>query len=185
MTETHHSVALVHDYLTQRGGAERVVLRMLEAFPDAPVYTSFFEPSLTFPEFPAERVRTLPLDRLRPLRRRHRLALPLLAAAFSLVCVVLLVGALRARDGHAVVAGARLEWSKIVATMAALFVYAFVLERVGFVAATFALLLFFFKVLERQRWRTALAGSLVTAFVTYLVFKVWLNVQLPAGPWSG
>lgn len=109
----------------------------------------------------------------------------LLAAAFSLVCVLLLVGALRARDGHAVVAGARLGWSKILATMAALFAYAFVLERVGFVAATFALLMFFFKVLERQRWRTALAGSLVTAFVTYLVFKVWLNVQLPAGPWSG
>jgi len=83
MTGTRHSVALVHDYLTQRGGAERVVLSMLEAFPDAPVYTAFFEPSLTFPEFPAERVRTLPLDRLRPLRRRHRLALPLLAAAFS------------------------------------------------------------------------------------------------------
>ncbi len=108
-----------------------------------------------------------------------------LAAAFSLVCVVLLVGALRARDGHAVVAGARLGWSKILATMAALFAYAFVLERVGFVAATFALLLFFFKVLERQRWLHALAGSLLTAFVTYLVFKVWLNVQLPAGPWSG
>jgi len=69
--------------------------------------------------------------------------------------------------------------------MAALFVYAFALERVGFVVATFALLLFFFKVLERQRWVMALAGSLVTAFVTYLVFKVWLQVQLPAGPWSG
>ena len=83
MTDTQHSVALVHDYLTQRGGAERVVLSMLEAFPDAPVYTSFFEPSLTFPEFSAGRVRTLPLNRLRPLRSRHRLALPLLAAAFS------------------------------------------------------------------------------------------------------
>ena len=107
-----------------------------------------------------------------------------LAAAFSLVCLVLLVNALRARDAGATT-GVRLGWPKIVATMAALFVYAFVLERLGFVVATFALLLFFFKALERQRWLTALAGSLVTAFVTYLVFKVWLNVQLPAGPWSG
>jgi putative tricarboxylic transport membrane protein len=107
-----------------------------------------------------------------------------LAAAFSLVGLALLVIALRARDADAA-SGTLLGWRKIVATMAALVVYAFVLERVGFVAATFALLLFFFKALERQRWATALAGSLVTAFVTYLVFKVWLNVQLPAGPWSG
>jgi hypothetical protein len=80
---------------------------------------------------------------------------------------------------------ARLGWPRIVATMAALFVYALVLEHVGFVAATFALLLFLFKVLERQRWPVALASSLATALVTYLVFKVWLNVQLPAAPWGG
>jgi hypothetical protein len=107
-----------------------------------------------------------------------------LAAAFSLVCVALLVNAVRARDGDAVPV-ARLGWSKIAATMAALFVYAFALEHVGFVAATFALLLFFFKALERQRWPVALASSLATALVTYLVFKVWLNVQLPAAPWGG
>jgi hypothetical protein len=107
-----------------------------------------------------------------------------LAAAFSLVCVALLVIAVRKRDAGAA-SGPRLVWPQIVATMAALFVYALVLEPLGFVAATFALLLFFFKALERQRWVSALAGSLVTAFVTYLVFKVWLHVQLPAGPWGG
>jgi len=107
-----------------------------------------------------------------------------LAAAFSLVCLVLLVGAVRGRDEDAPVA-ARLGWAKIVATMAALFVYALVLEVVGFVAGTFALLLFFFRALERQRWPLALAGSLVTALLTYLVFKVWLHVQLPAGPGGG
>jgi putative tricarboxylic transport membrane protein len=107
-----------------------------------------------------------------------------LAAAFSLVCLALLISAWRARDAH-VPTGARLSWRKIVATMAALFVYAFALERLGFVVTTFVLLLFFFKALERQRWTTALAGSLATAFVTYLVFKVWLQVQLPAGPWTG
>jgi hypothetical protein len=107
-----------------------------------------------------------------------------LAAAFSLVCVALLVNALRAREADAPSA-AGLGWPKIVATMAALFVYAFLLERAGFVAATFALLLFFFKALERQRWVPAVAGALATALVTYLVFKVWLNVQLPAGPWGG
>lgn len=76
-------VALVHDYLTQRGGAERVALVMARAFPDAPLYTSLYEPTLTFPEFGDVDVRTLPLDRLGVLRRHHRLAFPLLAPCFS------------------------------------------------------------------------------------------------------
>jgi len=33
-------VALVHDYLTQYGGAERVLDEFKLAFPDAPVFTS-------------------------------------------------------------------------------------------------------------------------------------------------
>ena len=45
------AVAIVHDYLTQRGGAERVVLAMHRVFPAAPIYTSLYEPDLTFPEF--------------------------------------------------------------------------------------------------------------------------------------
>jgi glycosyltransferase involved in cell wall biosynthesis len=77
------TVALVHDYLTQRGGAERVVLSMLKAFPGAPLYTSFYEPETTYPEFRSAEVRTLWINRLRPLRHRHRLALPFLAPAFS------------------------------------------------------------------------------------------------------
>lgn len=76
-------VAIVHDYLTQRGGAERVVLSMMEAFPDAPLHTSLFHPPATFPAFESREVRTMGLDRLVWLRRNHRMAFPLLAPAFS------------------------------------------------------------------------------------------------------
>jgi glycosyltransferase involved in cell wall biosynthesis len=76
-------VALVHDYLTQRGGAERVVLALAAAFPTAPLATSLYDPAGTFPEFDELDIRTLPLDRVPPLRAHHRLALPLLAPAFS------------------------------------------------------------------------------------------------------
>lgn len=76
-------VALVHDYLTQRGGAERVVLSMLKAFPEAPLYTSLYNPDTTFPAFRDADIRALPVNRIAPLRRRHRAALPLLAPAFS------------------------------------------------------------------------------------------------------
>lgn len=76
-------VALVHDYLTQRGGAERVVLSMARAFPGSPLFTSLYEPEGTFPEFASLDIHTLPIDRIGFLRRHHRAALPLLAPAFS------------------------------------------------------------------------------------------------------
>jgi glycosyltransferase involved in cell wall biosynthesis len=83
MTAPRPAVAIAHDYLTQRGGAERVVLTLTRAFPDAAVYTSLYDPAGTFPEFGARRVRPLWLDRIAPLRRRHRLALALLPIAWS------------------------------------------------------------------------------------------------------
>lgn len=77
------TTTLVHDYLTQRGGAERVVLSMLKAFPSAPLYTSLYLREGTFPEFGCADVRPLSLNRVPALRRNHRLALPLLAHAFG------------------------------------------------------------------------------------------------------
>lgn len=37
-------IALVHDYLQEFGGAERVVLALHEAFPQAPLYVGFYDP---------------------------------------------------------------------------------------------------------------------------------------------
>lgn len=51
MKLTMTNVALAHDYLTQRGGAERVALSLLRAFPGAALHTSLYEPGATFPEF--------------------------------------------------------------------------------------------------------------------------------------
>lgn len=77
------AVALVHDYLTQRGGAERVALALADAFPDAPLYTSLFDPDATFPGFSNVGVRLAWPNRFRALRTDHRRALPFLAPAFS------------------------------------------------------------------------------------------------------
>ena len=73
---TRPRVAIVHDYLTQRGGAERVVLAMARAFPDATIYTSLYEPASTFEEFENHRVVTSVLNHVAALRARHRLGLP-------------------------------------------------------------------------------------------------------------
>lgn len=77
------TVSLVHDYLTQRGGAERVALTLARAFPGARLHTSLYDPDGTFPEFEAVDVRPALLNHFGLLRRNHRLALPALAPAFS------------------------------------------------------------------------------------------------------
>lgn len=74
-------VAIAHDYLTQRGGAERVVLALSRAFPQAPIHTTLYDPDGTFPEFREREVITGPLNRIPALRADHRRALPLLAPA--------------------------------------------------------------------------------------------------------
>ena len=76
-------IAIAHDYLTQRGGAEKVVLAMARAFPTAPIYTLLYEPDSTFPEFADLDIRVSPLNRVGFFRRHHRAALPLLALAAS------------------------------------------------------------------------------------------------------
>lgn len=74
-------MAIAHDYLTQRGGAERVVLEMGRMWPQAPIYTSLYRPDSTFPDFPSRDVRTSYLDRL-PVRAGFRNLLPLYPSAF-------------------------------------------------------------------------------------------------------
>jgi glycosyltransferase involved in cell wall biosynthesis len=78
---TPGGVALVHDYLNQRGGAERVVLEMARIWPRAPIYTSLYRPASTFPEFRELDVRASPLDRL-PVDRGFRSLFPLYPLAF-------------------------------------------------------------------------------------------------------
>lgn len=80
-------IAIAHDYLTQRGGAERVVLAMARAFPDAPIYTTFFDPESTFPEFGELDVRPARINRIAWLRRHHRAALPILPWVSSRISI--------------------------------------------------------------------------------------------------
>ena len=103
-----------------------------------------------------------------------------LAVALSLVGLGLIVHAWRA-DAARADAPTGLRRAAVVGTLGSLLIYALVLEWLGFLLATFALLVFFFRVLQRQSWLVVVAGSLVTSILSYLVFKTWLGVNLPGG----
>jgi len=74
-------VAIVHDYLNQRGGAEKVVLEISNIWPNAPIYTSLYRPASTFAAFGGRDIRTSFLDRL-PVDCGFRNLFPLYPAAF-------------------------------------------------------------------------------------------------------
>ena len=76
-------VALVHDYLNQRGGAERVFAHIANAYPDAPVYTALYDPAQTGDLVPARRVRTSFLARIPGANRGFRYLAPLYPRAFE------------------------------------------------------------------------------------------------------
>ena len=75
-------VAIVHDWLTNMGGAEEVVLSLAEAFPGAPIYTSTYTPQ-NMPRFKGLDVRTTYLQKLPgPLSKLHKLMPMLRVRAF-------------------------------------------------------------------------------------------------------
>jgi glycosyltransferase involved in cell wall biosynthesis len=76
-------LAIVHDYLNQMGGAERVLLVLHELFPSAPIYTSIYEPSLVDPAFRTMDIRTSFMQRLPFVHRHHQAFLPVFPYAFE------------------------------------------------------------------------------------------------------
>jgi glycosyltransferase involved in cell wall biosynthesis len=76
-------VALVHDYLNQAGGAERVLEQLHKLFPDAPIYTSILDRNVLWPGLRDADIRTSWMQRLPGILRHHRLYLPFYPATFQ------------------------------------------------------------------------------------------------------
>lgn len=75
--------AIVYDRVNKWGGAERVLLALHEIFPDAPLFTSVYQPdkapwAQVFPE-----VHTSFLNRFPPARSRHEILAPFMPKAFE------------------------------------------------------------------------------------------------------
>ena len=75
-------IALVHDYLTQYGGAERVLEQFHEIWPDAPVFTALHDPATLPISWRTWDIRESLLGRIPGARRNHRRLVPLYPIAF-------------------------------------------------------------------------------------------------------
>lgn len=76
-------IALVHDYLNQMGGAEKVLLTIHDLFPAAPVYTSIYARSRVDSRFRQMDIRTGFMQRLPLVKKHHQPFLPLFPLAFE------------------------------------------------------------------------------------------------------
>jgi glycosyltransferase involved in cell wall biosynthesis len=74
-------IALVHDYLTQSGGAERVFELLCQRFPDADIYTSIYDREKTI-DLGDREVTTTFLQNLPQASKYFRLLAPLYFSAF-------------------------------------------------------------------------------------------------------
>jgi glycosyltransferase involved in cell wall biosynthesis len=76
-------IALVHDYLNQAGGAERVLGVLHRMFPDAPVYTTILDRDALWPALRDADIRTSWMQRLPGLRTHFKKYLPFYPAAIE------------------------------------------------------------------------------------------------------
>jgi putative tricarboxylic transport membrane protein len=74
-----------------------------------------------------------------------------------------------------------MNWVKIARVLLFLLLYAFLLERLGFVLTTFLLLSFLLGWIEQASWTRSLGVAAVAALGSFAVFELWLKVRLPKG----
>lgn len=74
-------IALAHDFLTTWGGAERVFKVMTEMYPEAPIYTLYYDPAFVRKYFPGRTIRASFLQKLPRWLRTSTFVYPLYPVA--------------------------------------------------------------------------------------------------------
>ena len=75
-------LAIVHDWLTNMGGAEQVIINFKEIYPEAPIYTTFYNPQNLDDKLKNIDVRTSFLQR-KKMVTNHKKYFPLMPYAFE------------------------------------------------------------------------------------------------------
>jgi len=71
--------------------------------------------------------------------------------------------------------------SKIIFVMISLFLYALLMEIIGFIPVTLLLFIYLLGIIEKKKWFYTIFVSVVVTVISYLIFETWLQSQLPKG----
>jgi hypothetical protein len=77
----------------------------------------------------------------------------------------------------------RVSWPRVLWTLGLLFVYAFFLDRLGHLLATFLAMAGLFYDWDRKNWLMSLILSVLVTAISYVFFEKLLLVRFPGGIW--
>ncbi|HVN97864.1 MAG TPA: tripartite tricarboxylate transporter TctB family protein [Syntrophorhabdaceae bacterium] len=72
-------------------------------------------------------------------------------------------------------------WYRIILSALAILVYALVMPTLGYLIATFLLMLCLYIMMREQRWYWIIISSLLSSLASYYLFSKLLNCQFPDG----
>jgi putative tricarboxylic transport membrane protein len=105
------------------------------------------------------------------------------ALILGLLAMILVVGsfAVRSKEPKTVELFGKRKRSNVVIALVSLLLYVVFVERAGYLVTTFGLMIILYVIAGRSRVWVQIIGAVVTVLVTYIVFDLWLGVQLPKG----
>ena len=110
-------------------------------------------------------------------------ALPFgLGLVFVLLSLILLFRSWRSKpseDEKRLAFGSR--WRKIFMIILFLALVTFFLESLGYLLSIFLMITLSMLIMEPKRWVSAVLLGIISSFSSYMLFDVWLKVQLPKG----
>src|SRR5512136_1855919 len=104
----------------------------------------------------------------------------IVVAIMALVVVVLSFRAQPAEEAKEAPTGKGAA-TKVVLVLVSLFLYALLMEYLGFFIVTFFLFMFLLGVIEKKKWWFAVLVSAAVTLFAYLLFETALQSQLPKG----
>ncbi len=105
----------------------------------------------------------------------------IVGSIFSLLGLGLLFGRPRPEKDSPVFQIHQEGWQRVGLTFITFFLYILTIPWVGYAIGTIVLLMVLLNIMGNVRWRNGFFFGIVASFSTYVIFKVWLNMPLPAG----
>jgi putative tricarboxylic transport membrane protein len=73
------------------------------------------------------------------------------------------------------------SWKRLLLALFALFAYGLILKYLGLLITTFLFVTFLLRFIEPQKWTITITTALVASGSSYVLFHVWLKVDVPKG----
>jgi hypothetical protein len=103
---------------------------------------------------------------------------------FSLLGLGLLFSRSHPEKNESIFGTEQTGWRRVGLTCITFALYILTIQSVGYALGTIVFLTILFKIMGVIRWRTGFIFGIVASASTYVIFKIWLSMPLPAGFWG-